>query len=228
MNMPQIVSKIKLVIFDVNQTMFSLKEMENIFRRNGLRKKLVDQWFFSILKEGFSYSLSGKFVDFKTVSRNELKKVFLQSKILCKKNLDNLILNSFRSLKIHSDIPMALNFFKERKIKIITLTNGSKSNTQILLKKNKINHLIDDCFSVDQFQKWKPHRDVYLSACKLMKIDPKYTLMIAAHGWDIKGAKLAGLKTAYISRYENEISDFYLKPDYSGKDCNEIIKQFNF
>ena len=47
-------NEIDLVIFDVNQTMFSLKEMENIFRRNGLRKKLVDQWFFSILKEGFS------------------------------------------------------------------------------------------------------------------------------------------------------------------------------
>ena len=225
--MPKILSKIKLVIFDVNQTMFSLTKVENIFKRNGLRKELVDQWFLSILKEGFSYSLSGKFVDFKTVSRNELKKIFLQSKIILKKNLDNLILDSFRSLEIHSDIPVALSFFKQKKIKIITVTNGSKSNTQILLKKNKIDHLIDDCFSIDQFRKWKPHRDIYLSVCKLMKIEPKYSLMIAAHGWDINGAKLAGLKTAYITRYEKEISDFYLKPDFAGKDCNEIIKQFN-
>ena len=227
MNMPETIPKIKLVIFDVNQTMFSLKEIENIFRRNGLRKKLVDQWFFSILKEGFSYSLSGKFVDFKTVSRNELKKIFLQNKIFYKTNIANLILNSFRSLEVHPDIPVALNFFKEKKIKTVTLTNGSKSNTQILLKKNNIYHFLEDCFSIDQFQKWKPHRDVYLSVCRLMKIDPKYSLMIAAHGWDINGAKLAGLKTAYVTRYENEISDFYLKPDYTGKDCNEIIKQFN-
>ena len=34
-----------------------------------------------------------------------------------------------------------------------------------------------------------------------MKIKPGRTLMIAAHGWDINGAKLAGLKTAYIARY---------------------------
>ena len=83
--MPKIMPKIKFVIFDVNQTMFSLTKVENIFKRNGLRKELVDQRFFSILKEGFAYSLSGKFVDFKTVSRNELKKNFFQSKIILKK-----------------------------------------------------------------------------------------------------------------------------------------------
>ena len=122
---------------------------------------------------------------------------------------------------------MAFNFFIEKEIKTVTLTNGSKSNTQILLKKNNFYHLLEDCFSSDQFQKCKPHRDVYLSFCRLMKIDPKYSLIIAAHGWDINGAKLTGLKTACFTRYENEISDFYLKPDYTGKDCNEIIKQFN-
>ena len=58
-----------------------------------------------------------------------------------------------------------------------------------------------------------------------MNIDPKNTLMIAAHGWDINGAKLAGLKTAYITRYEKELSNFYLKPDYVGKDSFEIANK---
>ena len=80
--------------------------------------------------------------------------------------------------------------------------------------------------SIDQFEKWKPHKSVYLSTCKLMNINPKNTLMIAAHGWDINGAKLAGLKTAYITRYEKKISNFYLKPDYIGKDSFEIVRNF--
>ena len=46
--------KIKLVIFDVNQTMFSLSEIERLFQINKLRKGLVDVWFNSVLKEGFS------------------------------------------------------------------------------------------------------------------------------------------------------------------------------
>ena len=43
---------------------------------------------------------------------------------------------------------------------------------------------------------------------------------------DVNGAKLAGLKQ-HTSQDMKEISDFYFKPDYAGKDCNEIIKQFN-
>ena len=224
--MPNKFSEIRLVIFDVNQTMFSLKEIENSFEISGLSGKLVDQWFFSVLKEGFSYTLSGKFIDFKTIGQNELQKIFLQKNIICKRTSINRILNSFSRLKIHNDIKKSLKLLKKNNLKIITLTNGSKSNTQTLLKNNKVENFIDSCFSIDQFEKWKPHKSVYLSTCKLMNINPKNTLMIAAHGWDINGAKLAGLKTAYITRYEKKISNFYLKPDYIGKDSFEIVRNF--
>ncbi len=223
--MPNTLSEIKLVIFDVNQTMFSLKEIENSFKITGLSKRLVDQWFFSVLKEGFSYTLSGKFIDFKTIGQNELQKLFLQKKIIYKRAKVDRILNSFSCLKIHNDVKESLEVLKNNNLKIITLTNGSRSNTRNLLKNNKVENFIDRCFSIDQFKKWKPHKNVYLSTCKLMNINPKNTLMIAAHGWDINGAKLAGLKTAYITRYEKKISNFYLKPDYVGKDSFEIIQK---
>ena len=218
-------SEIKLVIFDVNQTMFSLKEIENSFKVTGLSRRLVDQWFFSVLKEGFSYTLSGKFIDFKTIGQNELQKIFLQKNIICNMTLINRILNSFSRLKIHNDVKKSLKLLKKNNLKVITLTNGSKSNTQILLKNNKVENCIDRCFSIDQFKKWKPHKNVYLSTCRLMGVNPENTLMIAAHGWDINGAQLAGLKTAYLTRYEKRISNFYIKPDYVGKDSFEIVKK---
>ena len=54
------------------------------------------------MKEGFSYTLSGKFIDFKTIGQNELQKIFLQKNIICKMTLINRILNSFSRLKIIS------------------------------------------------------------------------------------------------------------------------------
>ena len=75
---------------------------------------------------------------------------------------------------------------------------------------------------------WKPAKEVYLKTCEKMKIKPGRALMVAAHGWDINGAKLAGLKTAYITRYAKKLSDFYYKPDYVGKDSREIIKKLDF
>ena len=49
--------------------------------------------------------------------------------------------------------------------------------------------------------------------------------MIAVHGWDINGAKLAGLKTGFISRYEKILSQFYMAPDFVEENSYDIIKK---
>ena len=229
--MPEINTKrnqIELVIFDVNQTMFSLNELQKRFKKSGLKKDLVDSWFLSVLKEGFSNSLCQQFVNFKIIGKNELIKVFLQNNIFYNDKIINYILNGFANLKVHNDVKISLKVFKTNKLKVVTLTNGSISNTKLLLKKNKINNFINKCFSINSFRKWKPAREVYLKTCEKMKIEPNRALMIAAHGWDINGAKLAGLKTAYITRYENKLSNFYSKPDFIGIDLEEIIKKLKF
>ena len=221
-------NEIDLVIFDVNQTMFSLNALKKKFKEFGLKQSLVNNWFLSVLKEGFSSSLSQQFVDFKTIGKNELIKIFLQNNTLYNHKIINSILGEFSNLKVHPDIKTSLKYLKKNKIKIVTLTNGSVLNTKLLLKKNNINNFIDECFSINSFKIWKPAREVYLKTCEKMKIKPGRALMIAAHGWDINGAKLAGLKTAYITRYEKNLSDFYYRPDYVGSDSREIIKKLDF
>ncbi len=221
-------NELDLVIFDVNQTMFSLNALKKKFKEFGLKQSLVNNWFLSVLKEGFSSSLSQQFVDFKTIGKNELIKIFLQNNTLYNHKIINSILGEFSNLKVHPDIKTSLKYLKKNKIKIVTLTNGSVLNTKLLLKKNNINNFIDECFSINSFKIWKPAREVYLKTCEKMKIKPGRALMIAAHGWDINGAKLAGLKTAYITRYEKNLSDFYYRPDYVGSDSREIIKKLDF
>ncbi len=221
-------NELDLVIFDVNQTMFSLNALKKKFKEFGLKQSLVNNWFLSVLKEGFSSSLSQQFVDFKTIGKNELIKIFLQNNTLYNHKIINSILGEFSNLKVHPDIKTSLKYLKKNKIKIVTLTNGSVLNTKLLLKKNNINNFIDECFSINSYKIWKPAREVYLKTCEKMKIKPGRALMIAAHGWDINGAKLAGLKTAYITRYEKNLSDFYYRPDYVGSDSREIIKKLDF
>ena len=221
-------NEIDLVIFDVNQTMFSLNALKKKFKESGLKQSLVNGWFLSVLKEGFSSSLSQKFVNFQTIGKNELIKFFLQNNTPYNTKIINSIFEEFSNLKVHPDIKTLLKYLKKNRIKIVTLTNGSVSNTKLLLKKNNINNFIDQCFSINSFKIWKPAREVYLKTCEKMKTKPGRTLMIAAHGWDINGAKIAGLKTAYITRYEKKLSDFYYRPDYVGNDSREIIKKLNF
>ena len=217
--------KIKLVIFDVNQTMFSLSEIERLFRINKLKKELVEVWFSSVLKEGFAYSLSGQYIDFFNIGINELKKIFLQNKKPFTEKLIDNIMKGFENLDVHSDIKQSLKLLKKKKIKVVTLTNGSDENTRKLLKSNGIDKYVERCFSINKIRLWKPHKEVYLTTCKRMKIKKENTLMVAVHGWDVNGAKLAGLKTAFISRYEKMLSEFYMPPDLNAENCYEIVKK---
>ena len=100
--------KIKLIIFDVNQTMFSLSEIERLFQINKLKKGLVDVWFNSVLKEGFSYSLSGRYMDFSLIGINELKKILLQNKKPVTEEIITNIMKGFENLEIHNDIRKSL------------------------------------------------------------------------------------------------------------------------
>lgn len=48
--------------------------------------------------------------------------------------------------------------------------------------------------------------------------------MVAAHGWDVAGAKAAGLQTAFVARPAKAIYPLATKPDYIVKDLAELVE----
>ena len=50
--MPKYIKNIKLVIFDVNETMFSLANISYLFKNFGLPPHTSDLWFSNVLKKG--------------------------------------------------------------------------------------------------------------------------------------------------------------------------------
>ena len=217
--------EIDLFIFDVNETMFSLSEIKNRFTESNLNSNLVDKWFNSTLKEGFANSHNGKFIDFFTLAKNELEKIFLVLKRNeCRKEID-FILDGFKKLMIHDDVKKSLELIYDENYKIVTLTNGSKQITESMLKHNNCEKYINRCFSIDEFKVWKPNKEIYKFVCREMNCMPSNAIMIACHGWDISGAASAGLKTGYIQNYESKLSDFYSEPDFFSENCFSLVKK---
>ena len=75
--------------------------------------------------------------------------------------------------------------------------------------------------------KTKPHADIYA----MPKQDANGDLwLVATHAWDIQGAAHANLKTAFITKLEQEYLSTYLQPDVIADDLveatNKIINLF--
>lgn len=86
----------------------------------------------------------------------------------------------------------------KRRYTIATLSNG---NVSLLVDMARRAGLPWDCvLSAELFGHYKPDREVYLGAARILDVPPGELLMVAAHPSDLAAAARAGLRTAYVPR----------------------------
>ena len=82
-----------------------------------------------------------------------------------------------------------------------TLAALSNGGFALLTNLVKAARLPFDCIlSAELARTYKPDPAVYRTAARLLDVAPEEVLMVAAHGWDIDGAREAGLRTAFLER----------------------------
>jgi 2-haloacid dehalogenase len=86
----------------------------------------------------------------------------------------------------------------KRRFTIATLSNG---NVALLVNMARRAGLPwDMVFSAELFGHYKPDPEAYRGAARLLGHAPHEVLMVAAHPSDLRGARAAGLRTAYVPR----------------------------
>lgn len=75
------------------------------------------------------------------------------------------------------------------------------SNGGFALLTHLVKGLPFDCvLSAELANAYKPDAAVYHTAARLLDVEPGEILMVAAHKWDLDGARAAGLRTAFLHR----------------------------
>jgi 2-haloacid dehalogenase len=81
---------------------------------------------------------------------------------------------------------------------VATLSNA---NVSLLVDMAKNAGLPWDCvLSAELAQHYKPDREVYEMAARLLDLPPGQIMMVAAHKGDLQAAKRVGFKTAWVTR----------------------------
>jgi 2-haloacid dehalogenase len=77
------------------------------------------------------------------------------------------------------------------------LTNGTRESTDALLAESNLADVVAHVCTVEEVRRYKPHPSVYAML-------PAGSTLIAAHGWDIVGARAAGYRGVWVDRDEGE------------------------
>lgn len=81
---------------------------------------------------------------------------------------------------------------------VAALSNG---HTALLVDLARHGDLRFDCLISAEFvRRYKPSRKVYLTAARLLRLEPEEVMLVAAHPVDLEGARRTGLRSAFINR----------------------------
>ncbi|MDN3596135.1 haloacid dehalogenase type II [Zunongwangia endophytica] len=217
--------KIKALIFDVNETLLNMQKLSDAVNEVLDNKLAFQVWFGKLLH----YSL----VENDTDSHNDFseigKAVFKMTADFFGKKLTedqiNSTLSLVKKLPTYEDVSIGLQKLKDQDLKLIALTNGNRETLDAQLSFAEIDTYFDAVYSVDEVGKFKPNKIAYQKVVDNLDLLAEETLMVAAHGWDISGAKNAGLKTAFIEREGKSEYPLAQPADLSAKNINELVEK---
>ena len=131
-------------------------------------------------------------------------------------NLKNELLNLYKILSPYPEVKKVLKSLKERKFKLAILSNGTPELLNDLVKKNNLNNLFDDLFSIEEVQIYKPDSKVYDLPIKKYNIKPNEIVFLSANTWDVSGGGNYGYHSIWVNRNKSHFDNL----DYLPK--NEI------
>ena len=108
------------------------------------------------------------------------------------------------------------------KYRLVALSNGEPDYLRHLAD-NRIKFDFDAVISVEEGGAFKPHPAVYRSAARILDASPSEIMMVAAHSFDIMGARACGFRGAYVNRYDLPYEDStQYAPDILVSDFNQL------
>ena len=217
----------KVIFFDVNETLLDLTAMRSsVGEALGGRDDLLPLWFSTMLHHSLVDSTTGRFHTFGEIGVASLLMVAeIEGIELTKEQAKTAIVTPLRSLPPHPDVRDGLQALKDKGYKLVSLTNSSNQGVYTQFKNADLLSYFDERLSVEDINLYKPDTRTYEWAIEKMGIAAEDAMLVAAHGWDIAGAKQAGWQAAFIARPGKVLYPLAIAPDTVVSGLDELVSQ---
>ena len=207
----------KVIFFDINETLLDMQAIKTGLASvlNG-DETLVDLWFANLLHHSLVDVASGQFHDFIDIGSAALTMVAHSKGIsVDEATAKDTIKQHITRLPAHDDVIPTLRALQSAGVTLVALSNSSKAGLDAQLEFANIRPYFSHVMSVESVRTYKPHAAVYHWACQQANVKNKDAMMVAAHGWDVSGAKATGMQTTFVERSGKMMYPLGLAPDHS-------------
>lgn len=213
-----------VVAFDIIETVFSLESLRGRLGAEGAAGDVLELWFARALRDAFAMAATGRFAPFREVLKAALADTLEERGTPLPEAPLARILDGFAALDPHEDAGAAFRHLHGDGIRILALSNGAASTTDKLLERAGLKPLVERTISVEEVGLGKPRVEVYRHAAKAAGVPPGQLALVAAHPWDVHGARCAGLIGAFVARGRT-FPPFLAAPDIAAPSLLEVARQ---
>ncbi|AMN10369.1 haloacid dehalogenase type II [Alteromonas macleodii] len=219
----------KVIFFDINETLLDMQAIKTGLASvlNG-DETLVDLWFANLLHHSLVDVASGQFHDFIDIGAAALTMVAHSKDIFVDEaTAKDIIKQHITRLPAHDDVVPTLKALQSAGVTLVALSNSSKAGLDAQLEFANIKPYFSHVLSVESVRTYKPHAAVYHWACQQANVKNEDAMMVAAHGWDVSGAKATGMQTAFVERSGKMMYPLGLAPDHSIASLTALIEMIS-
>ena len=217
---------IKAIIFDAYGTLFDVNSAAE-----KCKDKIGDKWesfanFWRTTQLEYTWlrSLMNRHKDFWEITEESLDKSMKTFQI--NPSMKDELLNLYKILSPYKEVHETLKILKKKKLKLAILSNGTPSLLNELVKRNNLEDLFDDIFSIEEVGIYKPNFKVYDMPIKKYKIKKNEIVFLSANTWDVSGGGNYGYQAIWVNRNRNIFDNLDYKPRFEIKNLSGLLNEF--
>lgn len=218
-------TKPKLILFDVYETLLDMSELERkVNDLFGSRRGYLF-WFEMFMEYCFVDNCTVQFNDFPSIGRATMK---MAGEVFGRNIREDDIagaLELLEHLPIHDGVQTGLSTLNDMEYRLAALTNSGEQTVRQRMERTGLISYFKSLLSAEHVKKFKPAKEVYLWAAGKLNAAVEETLLVSAHGWDIAGAVNAGMQAAHIKQSKQMTYPLAPQPHYICKSVIDLADQ---
>jgi 2-haloacid dehalogenase len=161
--------------------------------------RFSEVWRTKQLEYSWTLTLSGRYVDFWTLTERALDYAFARFPSV-DRALRPKLLDAYRELDAFPDARATVETLKARGVKVAILSNGSPPMLEAAVKASGMAGSFDALFSVESVRAYKPRREVYELVTTAFALRPQDVVFVSSNRWDVMGAAAFGFRPVWVNR----------------------------
>jgi 2-haloacid dehalogenase len=140
---------------------------------------------------------------------------------------EEFLLDHYLRLPAYPDVSAGLESLRSTGARLIAFSNGTERAVRTVLENAALLEWFDEIVSVDDLRTYKPDPAVYHYLARRGGQPAGRTWLVSSNGWDVIGARSAGLRAVWLKRGDGAIFDPWgIEPTLTVSSLSELPSHF--